>query len=496
MSGGNVVGRWPRLAAGLVAGVMLAAMAVSVPAVAWAEPGELAWGSGIAAPSSVPDVRFTAENGGDTTEAAIVDPGSGHATIPGTRWVGGPVDAEGNGPDTGYFRSYFDLPQVAPGQRLEVCVHSEDYVRVQLNLAVEIGAQRFEDLEANYQDPAECYTSDGPLYPASAGSNVLLFTVLNPNGGPTQLDFRARVYQSNAPRITSPPPPAATVGRPYSFRFTADGAPAPTWTATGLPAGLTLNRTTGVLSGVPSSEGTAAVAVTATNGIAPDATASYSLRVDPRPGPRLVVEPASYSFAPQVVGTGATGIVSVRNVGTASAVVSDVRVSPSSAQLQRSGGPNDCGRTLAAGASCALRFSHFPQAAGPVTTRVVVTSNAINSPTTFTVTGTGVAARPELRFSPTSLTFGARPVGSTTDRDVVVSNPGNARVDITSVRVDADPSLSLAGGGCPRRLEPGASCTLRIRFQPQVRKEVVARLLIESNAAQRVSALVVRGTGI
>lgn len=50
--------------------------------------------------------------------------------------------------------------------------------------------------------------------------------------------------------VVSPPPPNATSGQSYSHQFAATGGVAPyTWTAGGLPAGMSINPTTGILSG-------------------------------------------------------------------------------------------------------------------------------------------------------------------------------------------------------------------------------------------------------
>jgi hypothetical protein len=47
--------------------------------------------------------------------------------------------------------------------------------------------------------------------------------------------------------------PAGTVGTPYSYQFVLDSESSPVtkWTATGLPTGLTINATTGLISGTP-----------------------------------------------------------------------------------------------------------------------------------------------------------------------------------------------------------------------------------------------------
>lgn len=50
--------------------------------------------------------------------------------------------------------------------------------------------------------------------------------------------------------VVSPPPPNATSGQAYSHQFMATGGTAPyTWTAGGLPSGITINPTTGIISG-------------------------------------------------------------------------------------------------------------------------------------------------------------------------------------------------------------------------------------------------------
>jgi hypothetical protein len=78
---------------------------------------------------------------------------------------------------------------------------------------------------------------------------------------------------SYSPTISSGAAPTATVGKPYSFRVAAAGSPAPSLTVSSgsLPAGLTLNGTTGMISGTPRTSGSSTFTLTAANSIAPEA---------------------------------------------------------------------------------------------------------------------------------------------------------------------------------------------------------------------------------
>ncbi|MFX1412181.1 MAG: putative Ig domain-containing protein, partial [Promethearchaeota archaeon] len=85
-----------------------------------------------------------------------------------------------------------------------------------------------------------------------------------------------------APAFTSGVPPSpAHVGTPYSFTFAASGNPAPIFSVTSgaLPPGLTLDGITGALSGTPTSLGSYSFTITASNGVAPDATQVVTIAV-------------------------------------------------------------------------------------------------------------------------------------------------------------------------------------------------------------------------
>lgn len=65
--------------------------------------------------------------------------------------------------------------------------------------------------------------------------------------------------------VTSPAIPDGTVGTAFTYTPINTGGAATSYSATGLPPGVTINTTTGVLSGTVTAAGTYTIAITATN---------------------------------------------------------------------------------------------------------------------------------------------------------------------------------------------------------------------------------------
>jgi hypothetical protein len=117
----------------------------------------------------------------------------------------------------------------------------------------------------------------------TGGRYPISFTATNAAGTANQT-FTLIVNQP--PAITTAGSTTFTVGSAGSLTVTASGFPASTLSVSGpVPAGVTFNASTGVLSGTPAvgAGGTYNLTFTATNGVSPDANLPVTITVNEAP---------------------------------------------------------------------------------------------------------------------------------------------------------------------------------------------------------------------
>jgi hypothetical protein len=122
--------------------------------------------------------------------------------------------------------------------------------------------------------------------PAAAGTATIGVTVKD-SGSPQQT-ATASLSLTIAPQLvitTTSPLPTGLTGSAYTATVAATGGTGSnSWSATGLPAGLSINASTGAITGTPSASGTVTVGVTVKDSGNPQqsATANLSLTITPK----------------------------------------------------------------------------------------------------------------------------------------------------------------------------------------------------------------------
>ena len=120
--------------------------------------------------------------------------------------------------------------------------------------------------------------------PTAAGTSTFTVKVVDTNGDIAAASLSITIQP--LPTITTTSLPAGTSGRAYSATLSAAGGVPPyTWSATGLPSGITLSGSTGVLSGTPLRPGTYTVQFTATDANLQIANATITLAIGASPAP-------------------------------------------------------------------------------------------------------------------------------------------------------------------------------------------------------------------
>jgi hypothetical protein len=201
-------------------------------------------------------------------------------------------------------------------------------------------------------------------------------------------------------------------------------------------------------------------------------------------------------FANQVTGTNSPAqAVTFTNIGDSPMTISGITVTGTdAADFSQT---NNCGTSLAAGASCTINVVFAPVQVGPLTAAVTVTDDGAGDPESITMTGTGVSSGPNVTLSSTSLTFPTELVGVVSaPQPVTLTNYGASALSISSVSVTGAERNEFGGTTtCYKSLAAGASCTINVIFSPSQRATQTANVSITDNAPGSPQEVSLKGTG-
>lgn len=188
----------------------------------------------------------------------------------------------------------------------------------------------------------------------------------------------------------------------------------------------------------------------------------------------LAYSPSSLNFGNQALGvTSSPQTVTITNGSGAAVSISTISVSP--VQYQQT---NNCGTTLANGASCTINVTFTPAAPGSKPGSLSFISSGTSSPYKLFVGGTGIA--PGLTFNPKPYAFGNQAVGSSSaPTAVTVTNSGTAALSISNIALSGDYSQT---NNCSAPISPGSTCTINVTFSPTKTGNRAGALTVTSNS--------------
>ncbi len=181
----------------------------------------------------------------------------------------------------------------------------------------------------------------------------------------------------------------------------------------------------------------------------------------------LLANPGTLSFAPQMVGA-PSAAQTIIVTGTNGALISNIATTGNFSQT------NDCSAALS-GTSCTIQVVFTPASEGSLNGTVLITSSASASPTTVTLSGTGINAVP----SP----FHFVPINDVDPGTMQVSTPitvTGTNVP-TTISVGSGAEYSINGGpytSTPGVVAPGAQITVRVTSSTSYATQVSVVLTI------------------
>ena len=243
-------------------------------------------------------------------------------------------------------------------------------------------------------------TGTPPAKTKTFGYAVQAANGVSPNA--TTAVFTVKVAAGpTAPQFTADSPPAmVVVGAKYSYKFAATGTPsAMTYSLDGAPAWLTINASNGAVGGkAPAGSGNFSYAVTAGNGVGPDATSpTFQVSVTAAATTTKLTAPKSTAYGAE-------------NAGKFKVAVSAAGATPTGSVTVMEGPIAVCSAVLAGGSGTCTMLSPVQMNAGEYEFDAVYTpdSGSFSASVSIVTTSTVTPATTKTALKPTKkVTFGS-----------------------------------------------------------------------------------------
>jgi len=193
-------------------------------------------------------------------------------------------------------------------------------------------------------------------------------------------------------------------------------------------------------------------------------------------------------FPNQVIGTvSAPQAITLTNTGTKALSISSVSASG------RFEASNQCGTSVAAGASCDINVSFKPRAAGQTSGLITIVDSASTKPQIIEVSGVGTV----ISFSPQALNFPNQKVGTrSAPITVTLTNKGSTTITLQGVTVSGKNTRDFSeNNNCGWFIGPGTSCIINVTFAPGKAGLRSAVLIAGDNGGGSPQTVPLTGTG-
>ena len=203
----------------------------------------------------------------------------------------------------------------------------------------------------------------------------------------------------------------------------------------------------------------------------------------------ITLTPTSLVFGNQAVGT-TSAPQAVTLLNTSGQTLSITSIEATADFLQT----NNCGLSVAVGASCTINVSFAPLGTGPLYGALLISDNATGSPQAVYLSGTGTSTA-ILTVTPASLAFGNQAINTTSAaKTVTLTNTGSASLIIDNIAASAD--FTVSSTTCGATLAAKAKCTVSVTFTPPALGAVTGSLTFTDSATNSPQTVALSGTGI
>lgn len=178
--------------------------------------------------------------------------------------------------------------------------------------------------------------------------------------------------------------------------------------------------------------------------------------------PVVLIVPQSLVFGSQAIGSPSVSQnIVVTNTGQAT--LKNISFSMTGANPGDFSQTNNCGTSLAIGATCTVTATFTPTGPWSRSAGIFLSNNALGAPQVMGVMGNGVSGG-IAGFSPSTVTFPTRLMGTTSPATpVTLSNTGTAPLVIAAISAAGDYAQT---NNCGTSVAAGSSCVINVTFTP------------------------------